>query len=264
MGGLRPGPKVLLPVTGFVRTLAVMRWTAVAVLLTSICGVARAQTSTTSPLSRDGGAPPALEDGGTASRPFSATPDGGVATFGPAQGAGSTQIERRNGVMYVGDGKISTVATDAGTTADNGAGEDGGTRSSSSSGDTEDLRRRIAVLEQRLGSANAQQQELQRLNEQISELRQQLAQIESQRTATQQQAVESRARTEQAVTTLYAAQQALTNGNSDVAATLSSVAASLPPPAQRELQAAQEALRANDLYAARTHISAAIAASRGH
>jgi len=230
------------------------------VFLASIWAAARAQTTTTSPLSRDGGAPPALEDGCTASRPFSATPDGGVAAFGP----GGVQIERRNGVMYVGDGKISTGATDAGATADNGPGEDAGTRSGTSSAETEDLRRRISVLEQRISSSTAQQQELQRLNQQVAELRQQLAQIESQRTATQQQAVESHAKTQQAVTTLYAAQQALTNGNSDVAATLSSVAASLPPAAQRELQAAQEALGAKDLYSARTHISAAIAASQGH
>jgi len=234
------------------------------VLVGSIWAVAHAQTTTTSALSRDGGAAPALEDGGTASRPFSATPDGGVATLGGTQGPGGTQIERRNGVMYVGDGKMSTAATDAGTSADNGAAEDGGTRTGASSGETEDLRRRISVLEQRLSSSTAQQQELQRLNQQISELRQQLAQIESQRTATQQQAVESREKTQQAVTALYAAQQALTNGNRDVAATLSSVAPSLPPAAQRELQAAQEALGANDLYAARTHISAAIAASQGH
>jgi len=56
------------------------------------------------------------------------------------------------------------------TTAENGAPDDGGTRSGASSSDTEDLRRRISVLEQRLGSSTAQQQELQRWAEQLPAL----------------------------------------------------------------------------------------------
>jgi hypothetical protein len=244
-----------------------MRWTAAAaaVLVATIWAIARAQT-TTAALSPDGGSPPALEDGGAVSRPFSATPDGGVVSLGSTPGPGSTQIQRRNGVDYVGDGRISTTAPDAGATADHGAGDDAGARQTVSSSDAEDLRRRISVLEQRLSGATAQQQEMERLNQQISDLRQQLAQMETQRVTAQQQAqqqtVEARAQTQQAVNTLYAAQQALANGNGDVAATLSSVLPSLPPAAQRELAAAQQALSANDLYAARTHISAAIAASQ--
>jgi hypothetical protein len=245
-----------------------MKWTAAAaaLLLSSIWAVARAQTGTTSVLAPDGGSPPALEDGGIVSRPFSAGPDGGVGSSGPVQGAGATQIQRRNGVDYVGSGRISAATPDGGASADNGAGDDGGSRQTGSSSDTDELRRRISALEQRLSGAGAQQQELERLNQQIGDLRQQLAQMESQRVTSQQQAqqqtVESRARTQEAVSTLYAAQEALANGNGDVAATLSSVAASLPPVAQRELAAAQQALSANDLYGARTHISAAIAASR--
>jgi len=236
------------------------------VLLSSIWAVARAQTTTTSALSPDGGAPPALEDGGIVSRPFSAAPDGGVASFGPTQGAGSTQIQRRNGVDYVGNGRISTVAPDAGASADNGAGNDAGGRQTTSSADTDELRRRISTLEQRVAAASDQRQELERLNQQIADLKQQLTQMEAQRVTAQeqvqQQAVESRTKTQQAVSTLQAAQQALTNGNGDVAGTLSSVAPSLPPAAQRELAAAQEALGSKDLYAARAHIAAAIAASQ--
>lgn len=246
-----------------------MRWTAAAaaVLLSSIWAVARAQTTTTSALSPDGGAPPALEDGGIVSRPFSAAPDGGVASFGPTTpGPGSTEIQRRNGVDYVGNGRISAAAPDGGASADSRAGDNAGARQAASPADTDDLRRRISALEQRLATAIDQRQELDRLNQQITELRQQLAQMESQRAAAQQEAqqeaMDSRARSQQAVTTLYAAQQALTNGNGDVAATLSSVAPSLSPAAQRELAAAQEALGSNDLYAARAHISAAIAASQ--
>jgi hypothetical protein len=245
-----------------------MKWTAAAaaILVSSIWAVARAQTGTTSALAPDGGSPPALEDGGIVSRPFSAGPDGGVALSGPSQGAGSTQVQRRNGVDYVGSGRIGAATPDGGASAENGAGDDGGPRQATSSSDTDELRRRISTLEQRLNAAGSQQQELERLNQQIADLRQQLGQIESQRVTTQQQTqqqtVDSTARTQQAVSTLYAAQAALANGNGDVAATLSSVAASLPPVAQRELAAAQQALSANDLYAARTHISAAIAASR--
>jgi hypothetical protein len=246
-----------------------MRWTAAsaAMLVASIWAVARAQTTTTSALAQDGGAPRALEDGGTVSRPLSAGPDGGVASLdGSSPGAGSTQIQRRNGVDYVGDGRISAAAPDGGASADQGASDDAGTRQTASSSDTDDLRRRISTLEQRLAAASSQQQELDRLNQQIYELRQQLAQAESQRLTAQQQAqqqaVETRARTQEAVSTLYAAQEALASGNGDVAATLSSAAASLPEVAQRELAAARQALSANDLYAARTHISAAIAASQ--
>ena len=103
------------------------------------------------------------------------------------------------------------------------------------------------------------------LNAQVSGLRQQLADAESQRVASQQQAqqqsAEARVRTRQAVTTLQAAQQALANGNGDVAGTLANVAPSLPLAAQMEITAAQQSLEANDLYGARAHIAAAIAAS---
>ena len=226
-GRAATGRKPLLRTATSVGNLAVMRWTAAAaaVLVSSIWAIARAQTATTSALAPDGGAPPPLEDGGIVSRPFSAAPD-------------------------------------AGATADNGTGGDAGARQTASSAETDDLRRRISALEQRLSAATDQRQELDRLNQQISELRQQLAQVESQRMAAQQQVVESRVQTQQAVNTLQAAQQALTNGNGDVAATLSSVAPSLPAAAQRELAAAQQALGSNDLYAARAHISAAIAASQ--
>jgi len=263
-GRAATGRKPPLRTASSVGNLAVMRWTAAAaaVLVSSIWAIARAQTATTSALAPDGGAPPPLEDGGIVSRPFSAAPDGGVASFGPTPGPGSTQILRRNGVDYVGNGRISAAAPDAGATADNGTGGDAGVRQTASSAETDDLRRRISALEQRLSAATDQRQELDRLNQQISELRQQLAQVESQRMAAQQQVVESRVQTQQAVNTLQAAQQALTNGNGDVAATLSSVAPSLPAAAQRELAAAQQALGSNDLYAARAHISAAIAASQ--
>jgi hypothetical protein len=244
----------------FVRILAVMKWTAAAaaVLVWSIWTVARAQTTTTAALAPDGGPPPALEDGGIVSRPFSSGPDGGAASSGSAQGTAPTQIQRRNGVDYVGTGRISPAASDGGASADNGA----RTQQTISPSDLDDLRRRISMLEQHLGAASPQQQELDLLNQQIYELRQQLAQTDSQRVAVQQQAVDLRARTQEAVSTLYAAQEALASGNGDVAATLSSVAASLPPVAQRELAAAQQALGSNDLYAARAHISAAIAASQ--
>jgi len=246
-----------------------MRWiaAAAAVLLVSAWAAARAQTNTTSPLARDGGSPPALEDGGTAVRPFPAGPAGSdrgaTATVGPPSSA-PLQIERRNGVDYVGTGTISAAPSEPGTSgADNGSQRN----TQQSSAETEDLRRRIAALEQRVAVANDQSQQLTRLNEQVSELRQQIAQIEAQRDTArqavqQQQAVESKMQTQQAVTTLQAAQQALASGNSDVAGTLSSVAGSLPPAAQRELQAAQESLGASDLYGARAHIAAAITASQ--
>ena len=264
-GRAATGRKPLLRTATSVGNLAVMRWTAAApaVLVSSIWAIARAQTATNSALAPDGGAPPALEDGGSVSRPFSAAPDGGVASFGPTTpGPGSTEIQRRNGVDYVGNGRISAAAPDGGASADSRAGDNAGARQAASPADTDDLRRRISALEQRLATAIDQRQELDRLNQQITELRQQLAQVESQRMAAQQQVVESRVQTQQAVNTLQAAQQALTNGNGDVAATLSSVAPSLPAAAQRELAAAQQALRSNDLYAARAHISAAIAASQ--
>jgi hypothetical protein len=237
-----------------------MRWTAAgaAVIVLSIWAVANAQTETRSPLSPNGGSPPALEDGGVVSRPFSATPDGGVvATFG--QPRSSIQVQRKNGVDYVGSEQVSAAAPDAGTTAaDNGARSDAGTQPSA---EVEDLRRRIATLEQRLQAAEGQQQEMRSLNTQVSELRQQLADAETQRLSAQQQTAEAGVRTRQAVTSLQAAQQALASGNGDVAGTLANVAPSLPPAAQMEITAAQQSLQANDLYGARTHIAAAIAAS---
>ncbi|MFL5408413.1 MAG: hypothetical protein ACJ79O_21520 [Myxococcales bacterium] len=240
-----------------------MKWiaAAAAVLLVSVWAVARAQTTTTSPLSRDGGSPPALEDGGTAVRPFSAGPDGGAtATFGPSSTA-PLQVEHRDGVDYVGTGAISAAPPET-----NGADNRSQSNTQQSSGETEELKRRIAALEARVAAANNQSQQLTRLNEQISELREEIARIQTQRDTAQQtaqqQAVESKMQTQQAVTSLQAAQQALASGNGDVAGTLSSVAASLPPAAQREIQAAQEALGASDLYGARTHLAAAIAASQ--
>jgi len=240
-----------------------MRWiaAAAAVLLVSVWAAARAQTPTTSPLARDGGSPPALEDGGTAVRPFAAGPDGGAsATLGPS--SAPLQVERRNGVDYVGTGTISAAPSET-SNSDNGSQRN---TQQSSSAETEELRRRIAALEQRVAAANDQSQQLARLNEQISDLRQEIAQIEAQRDsaqqAAQQQAVDSKMQTQQAVTTLQAAQQALASGNGDIAGTLSSVAASLPPAAQRELQAAQQSLGASDLYGARAHLAAAIAASQ--
>jgi hypothetical protein len=240
-----------------------MRWiaAAAAVLLVSLWAAARAQTPTTSSLARDGGSPPSLEDGGTAVRPFAAGADGGAAaTLNPPSSA-PLQVERHNGVDYVGTGAISTAPPET------DGGDNGSERNAQQpSAETQDLRRRIAALEQRVALGNEQSQQLARLNDQISELRQEIAQIQVQREtaqqAVQQQAVESKMQTQQAVTTLQAAQQALASGNGDVAGTLSSVAASLPPAAQREIQAAQESLGASDLYGARTHLAAAIAASQ--
>jgi hypothetical protein len=239
-----------------------MRWIAAtaAVLLVSVWAVARAQT-TTSALARDGGSPPALEDGGTAVRPFAAGPDGGAAaTLGPPSSA-PLQVERRNGVDYVGTGAISAAPSET-----DGADNRNQSNTQQAGAETEELKRRIAALEARVAAANNQSQQLTRLNEQISELRQEIAQIQVQRDTAQQtaqqQATESKTQTQQAVTALQAAQQALASGNGDIAGTLSSVASSLPPAAQREIQAAQESLGASDLYGARGHLAAAIAASQ--
>jgi hypothetical protein len=237
-----------------------MRWiaAAAAVLIASFWAAARAQTTTTSPLARDGGSPPALEDGGTAVRPFEAGPDGGAtATLGRAR----IPIQRRNGVDYVGSPGITAAPDDGGTArAENDRG------APQSSAETEELRRRVAALEQRVAATSDQERQLARLNDQISELRQEIAQIENRRETLQQdqqqEVAQSRAQTQEAVTTLQAVQQALASGNGDVAGTLSSVASSLPPAAQRELAAAQESLGMSDLYGARNHVAAAIAASQ--
>jgi hypothetical protein len=236
-----------------------MRWTAAAaaVLIASFWAVARAQT-TTSPLARDGGLPPALEDGGTAVRPFEAGPDGGAtATFSRSP----IPVQRRNGVDYVGSPGLTAAPDDGGTArAENDRGPQG------SPAETEELKRRVAALEQRVAATSDQERQLARLNDQISELREEIAQLESRRETLQQdqqqQVAQSHAQTQEAVTTLQAVQQALANGNGDVAGTLSSLASSLPPAAQRELSAAQESLGMSDLYGARNHVAAAIAASQ--
>ena len=133
----------------------------------------------------------------------------------------------------------------------------------SSEGD--DLRRRLAALEQELAAARDQRAEVERLNAQVAELRQRVADVEERRAAERQEILASRAQAQQAVGTLYAAQQALASGNTDIADSLATVATALPPPAQREIEAARAALAERDLYAARSHIAAAIAAteSRG-
>ena len=122
-----------------------------------------------------------------------------------------------------------------------------------------ELQSRTATLEYEAQRNRNQERLLQQLSDQVAGLRQQIAQGQQQQADTQQQAATQREDTERAVSSLSGIQGSLAGGNLDVDAALAEAQGLLPPQAQRDLQAAREAVRNRDLYNARAHVAQAIA-----
>jgi TolA-binding protein len=122
----------------------------------------------------------------------------------------------------------------------------------------QELRLRISLLEQQLAASQQQVQQMQTLNEQLQALRGQMATAETNRQqqqdaqAAQQQAVQS------AVANLGYAQQKLSLGDSSIEGVLDQAQSSFSGQAQRDVQAAREALRNGDLSQCRALLNAAI------
>ena len=199
--------------------------------------------------------------------------DGGPARRPGQRRRARPRVQTAGRVDYVGDlpGAIrvdsnADAGADAGTSAasappvaDGGTAPDSGTAGSTQ---TDELRRRIGALEQQLAQGREQTSELQQLNEQLTALRQQLAESEQGRQDAQREAQLRQAEARRATSTLYSVQQTLAAGNGDVVEALSAVEPALPPPAQREVQAARAALSSGDLFQARVHVEAAIQAAQ--
>ncbi|HEX4386351.1 MAG TPA: hypothetical protein VH083_25525 [Myxococcales bacterium] len=122
----------------------------------------------------------------------------------------------------------------------------------------QELRMRISLLEQQLAASQQQVQQMQTLNEQLQALRSQMASAEQSRQeqqdaqAARQQAVQS------AITNLGYAQQKLSIGDPSISDVLDQAQSSFTGQAQRDVQAARDALRNGDMSQARAYLSAAV------
>jgi hypothetical protein len=226
------------------------------------------------PSARDSGtAPPAeaapASDAGSVGASTAPEPDAGPRRPVAGQDAGTARQDSPRGrapprgrsseVDYVGDPPDRLTIDpqpDGGQTTPADAG-------TNQRAQQDELRRRIDLLEQQLAASRDQTAELQQMNEQLAALRQQLAESEQAREEAQRQAQLQKVEARQATSTLYRVQQTLAAGNGNVLDALSSVEPSLPAPAQREVQAARAALAGGDLFQARVHVAAAIAAAQG-
>ena len=128
--------------------------------------------------------------------------------------------------------------------------------------DVSTLKTRTQALERDSQRARDQDQLLQRLSDQVQSLRQELAQDKAQDKAQKQAREDEQAarrdETQQAMTGLAQVQNAMAGGSADVDRALVSLRSSLPPAAQRDVDAAREALRNRDLAAARALVAQAM------
>lgn len=166
------------------------------------------------------------------------------------------------GPTYLGEPPGMTLTSDEERTTDSGA-PDAATAQRAAGrreADLQQLRARIARLEQQLATAraSAQIELLQNLNDQVAGLREQLAQEQALRefdSAAEQQAL---AQTQSAIDALYTAEQRLAFGDSDVAEALDSAFPALPFPAQLAVENARGSIQREDLAEARYWISVAV------
>ena len=124
--------------------------------------------------------------------------------------------------------------------------------------DVSTLKTRTQALERDSQRARDQDQLLQRLSDQVQSLRQELAQDKAQKQAREDEQAARRDETQQAMTGLAQVQNAMAGGSADVDRALVSLRSSLPPAAQRDVDAAREALRNRDLAAARALVAQAM------
>lgn len=146
---------------------------------------------------------------------------------------------------------------DGGIALPDGGGSDGGAHATQSQ-QIEELRARIAALEQQASASQQQAQEMVRMNQQIQALRQQLADADARRQDEERQAQRRKQSTQAAIESLTAAQNQLAIGNSGIEDALSQAQSAFTGQAQRDIEAARTALQNSDLAAARAMLSAAI------
>jgi hypothetical protein len=146
-----------------------------------------------------------------------------------------------------GDGGVRVPPPDA------GSGVDGGTQAQ-----IQELRARIATLEQQAAMSQQQTQLMSAMNDQLQALRDQLAASEASRQQQQQETQARQQAVQSAISSLSAAQQQLALGDGAIGTALDQAQSSFTGQAQRDVQAAREALRNGDLTAARGYLSAAL------
>ena len=186
-----------------------------------------------------------------------------------AQGATGPQARSGRGAADGGTSRVRTpgpifLGTDPpGKLRPQRDGADGGTAvqriaaSDEVQRELQQLRARVAALEQERGQIEQQAQQLAEVARQLQELRGQIAEGEQRKAAAQRQ---ERAQLEQrnaGLSALQQAQVALAGGDAAVEDQLAQAQASFPPQAQRDIEAARAALRNRDLSAARAYLGAA-------
>jgi predicted component of type VI protein secretion system len=120
------------------------------------------------------------------------------------------------------------------------------------------LRARVDSLEQERAQTQHNARQLEQVVQELQQLRQQVADAEAQRQAAEEQQRAQRASTQAAVDSLYSAQQRLAGGDSAIEAQLDQAQSTFSGQAQRDIQAARNALRNRDLATARALLNAAI------
>jgi TolA-binding protein len=144
--------------------------------------------------------------------------------------------------------------------ADAGFNSDGGTLAQ-----LQELRARIAALEQQVANSQQQAQQLETMNEQIQALRDQLASMDAARQQEQQQTQAQKNAVQAGIESLGAAEQQLAVGNTSIGTLLDQAQASFTGQAQRDVQAARYALQSGDVAGARVYLSKAVTdAQQGH
>jgi hypothetical protein len=180
---------------------------------------------------------------GRADAGLSSDNDGGPLLLGPdTPGRLRTEPPAKDG--GIADGGAVTIP-------------DGGSRSAQAQ--LEELRARIAALEQQQEAQQQQAQQMAAMNAQLQALRQQLADADARRQQEQQQEARHRDAVQSAIGSVTAAQQQLIYGNSSsIGDALDQAQSAFTGQAQRDVQAARTAVQNNDLAAARALLSTAV------
>jgi len=167
------------------------------------------------------------------------------------------------GPLYLGPDRPGSLkpdppaARDGGVPArvlDAGSSVDGGTQAQQ----IQEMRARIATLEQQAAAAQQQAQQMSAINDQLQALREQLGAADAARQKQQQDAQARQEAVRSVIASLGVAQQQLSSGDGSVGAALDQAQSTLTGQAQRDVQAAREALRNGDVYAARGYLAAAV------
>jgi chromosome segregation ATPase len=145
-----------------------------------------------------------------------------------------------------------TPPSDGGTVAERDAGVD------TIHHEVLQLRARIDALEKERAQTQENAQKLEQVVQELQQLRQQVADAEARRQAIDEEQQARRTSVQTGVNALYTAQQQLAGGSYAIEAQLDRAQTSFTGQAQRDVQAAREALRNRDLSAARALLSAAI------